>query len=164
VGNALHSAMEYLCFENCSSVEAVERELLRVKERGLLTDEQIKLVDPARIAVFFQTKIGQMLRSGIPYLREFKFSILDQGEHYGENLEGEQVLLQGVVDCALLETDGITIVDFKTDYVTDATIQQRAAHYAPQLEAYSEALSRIYELPVKRKLLYFFGMNRFVEV
>jgi len=164
VGNALHSAMQYLCFENCSSVEAVERELLRVKERGLLTDEQIKLVDPARIAVFFQTKIGQMLRSGIPYLREFKFSILDQGEHYGENLEGEQVLLQGVVDCALLETDGITIVDFKTDYVTDATIQQRAAHYAPQLEAYSEALSRIYELPVKRKLLYFFGMNRFVEV
>ena len=164
VGNALHSAMQYICYENCGSVKEVEAELLRLKQSGFLTDEQAQLVDSRKIASFFETDIGQMLRSGIPYLREFKFSILDRGEHYGEGLEGEQVLLQGVVDCAILEPDGITIVDFKTDYVTEATVMQRAAHYAPQLEAYSEALSRIYELPIKKKLLYFFGMNRYVEV
>ena len=164
VGNALHSAMQYLHYENCGSVEAVGKELIRLKESGFLSEEQILLIDPARIAAFFKTEIGKMLCNGIPYLREFKFSILDRGEHYGENLEGEQVLLQGVVDCALLEPDGITIVDFKTDYVTETTVGQRAEYYAPQLEAYSEALSRIYELPVKKKMLYFFGLDRFMEV
>lgn len=164
VGNALHSAMQYLRYENCGSADAVKRELHHLKDRGFLTEEQIRLVDAEKIARFFGTEIGKKLRSGIPYLREFKFSILDRGEHYGENLEGEQVLLQGVVDCALLEPDGITIVDFKTDYVTEDTIDRRAEHYRPQLEAYSEALGRIYEQPVKKKLLYFFGLNRYVEV
>jgi len=164
VGNALHSAMQYLRYENCGSVDDVNAELLRLKEKGFLTEEQVLLVDAVKIARFFTSEIGEKLRSGIPHLREFKFSILDRGEHYGDGLEGEQVLLQGVVDCALLEPDGIIIVDFKTDYVTETTITYRAEHYRPQLEAYSEALSRIYELPVKRKLLYFFGLNRYVEL
>ena len=164
VGSALHSAMQYLSYEKCDSVKSVNEELISLYQRGFLTEDQVRLVDASRISNFFSTPIGRKLRSGVPHLREFRFSILDRGEHYGENLEGEQVLLQGVVDCALLEDDGITIVDFKTDYVTEATVSQRAEHYRPQLEAYSEALGRIYELPVKKRLLYFFGLNRFVEV
>ena len=94
-------------------------------------------------------------------LREFKFSILDDAADYGEGLEGEQVLLQGVVDCALLEPDGITVVDFKTDYVTDDTVDSVTDHYAPQVQTYAEALSRIYKLPVKAKALYFFRIGQF---
>ena len=164
VGNAIHSAMQYLYYENCGSVEQVREELIRLTEIGYLNPEQARLVDAEKIATFFATEIGKKLRSGVPYLREFKFSILDQGEHYGEDLDGEKVLLQGVVDCALLEPDGIIIVDFKTDYVTDMTVHQRSEYYRPQLEAYSEALSRIYEMPVKKKLLYFFALNQYVEV
>ena len=80
------------------------------------------LVDCKKIAAFFATDIGQKLRSGTSCLREFKFSILDDGNHYGDGLEDEQVLLQGVVDCALLEADGITVLDFKTDFVTEDTV------------------------------------------
>ena len=74
------------------------------------------------------------------------------------------MLLQGVVDCAILEADGITVLDFKTDFVTDDTVDARADYYRPQVMAYAEALSRIYEMPVKASYLYFFRMNRFVEV
>ena len=74
------------------------------------------------------------------------------------------MLLQGVVDCALLESDGITILDFKSDRVTEQTIARRAELYRPQVETYAEALGRIYELPIKKKLLYFFHLNRFLEL
>ena len=164
VGNALHNAMQYIRYENCGSEEAVKEELNRLTEMGFLSMDQALLVDGEKIARFFRTEIGKQLRSGVSHLREFKFSILDRGEHYGEDLEGEQVLLQGVVDCAILEPDGITIVDFKTDRVTQDSVAQRAEHYRPQLEAYSEALSRIYELPVKKRLLYFFALDRYVEL
>ena len=119
-------------------------------------------MDCKQIAGFFETELGIKLPAGTPHLREFKFSILDRGEHYGDGLEGEQVLLQGVVDCALLEEDGITVLDFKTDSVTEETIEDRSAYYRPQLEAYSEALCRIYEKPVKARYLYFFRLNRFI--
>ena len=114
------------------------------------------MVDCGAIARFFETELGKKLASGGECLREFKFSILDDGRHYGQGLEGEQVLLQGVVDCALLEPDGITILDFKTDRVPVSGIPKAAERYRLQVQTYGEALSRIYEMPIKASFLYFF--------
>lgn len=164
VGSAIHAAMQYLRYEQCASISGVQQEIAWLIEKGYLTQEQGNLVNCERIATFFGTEIGTKLRTGTKYLREFKFSILDDGQYYGDGLEGEKVLLQGVVDCALLEEDGITIVDFKTDHVTEETIMDRADHYRPQIISYAEALSRIYEMPIKEKFLYFFQLNRFVKV
>ena len=163
-GSAMHAALQYLRYEACGSEDDVRQEIARLVEENYLTGEQGQVVDCRKIARFFQTDVGEKLRTGTPYLREFKFSILDDGRHYGEGLEGEQVLLQGVVDCALLEDDGITIVDFKTDRVTEETVASVAGRYRLQVETYAEALSRIYEKPIKRRSLYFFALGRFVEV
>ena len=163
-GSAIHAALQYVRYENCSSTEDVSKEIARLVEKRFLTEEQGKLVNCQKIARFFATEIGRKLRTGTSYLREFKFSILDDGRHYGEGLEGERVLLQGVVDCALLEEDGITVVDFKTDNVTEETLPAVTERYRPQVQTYGEALSRIYEMPIKAKYLYFFRLDRFVEV
>ena len=163
-GNAIHNALQYIRYENCLDIPAVQTEIDRLVQEGLLSREQADLVDCRQIADFFATHIGKKLVHGTSHLREFKFSILDDGSHYGNGLEGEQVLLQGVVDCALLEEDGITVVDFKTDAVTEETISSRAEIYRSQVEVYAEALSRIYEMPVKEKYLYFFRLGRFVAI
>lgn len=163
-GNAMHAVLQYLKYENCGDVPAVSAEVQRLVAAGFLTQEQAALVNPEKLARFFQTEPGKKLRSGAPCLREFKFSILDDGRHYGEGLEGEQVLLQGVVDCAILEQEGITVIDFKTDRVTEETIRSTASRYSLQVQTYADALSRIYEMPVKRKLLYFFALDTFVEL
>ncbi len=164
VGTAIHSAMQYLDYRVCSDEAAIQREVSRLEEQGFLSAEQAELVDCGMLARFFASDAGEKLRSGVPYLREFKFSILDDGSHYGEGLEGEQVLLQGVVDCAILEEDGITILDFKTDRVTEETLPDLVDRYGPQVSTYAEALSRIYEMPVKEQYLYFFRLDRFVPV
>ena len=121
------------------------------------------MVRAEKIAAFFASELGQKLRSGY-VVREFKFSILEDGECYDPALTGEQVLLQGVVDCALLEDDGITVLDFKTDYVTAETMADTAERYRAQLETYANAMTRIYEMPVKKRLLYFFHVGQFVVI
>ena len=68
------------------------------------------------------------------------------------------------MDCALLEEDGILVLDFKTDHVTEDTLTRTAEEYSLQVQTYAEALSRIYRMPVKGKYLYFFRLNRFVQV
>lgn len=163
-GSAMHAALQYLKYENCGDVQAVTAEIQRLVTEGFLTREQGMLVNSEKLARFFQTEPGRKLRSGAPCLREFKFSILDDGRHYGEGLEGEQVLLQGVVDCALSEPDGITVIDFKTDRVTEETVSAAADRYRLQVQTYADALSRIYEMPVKRKMLYFFSLDAFIEL
>ena len=121
-------------------------------------------MDCNKIAAFFATELGKKLCKSDNVLREFKFSILDAGSKYVPGMDAEEVLLQGVVDCALIESDGITIVDFKTDRVSESTLFQTAEQYRSQVMAYANALERIYEMPVKSAQLYFFRKNRFIPV
>lgn len=158
-GSAVHTFLQYVNYQACENAEGVASEVRRLEESRFLTAEQASMIDSKKVAAFFETDIGRKLRSGTQYLREFKFSILDDGERYGDGLEGEKVLLQGVVDCALVEEDGITVVDFKTDYVTPETVSLLADRYRPQVQTYAHALERIYGKPVKESYLFLFHLG-----
>jgi ATP-dependent helicase/nuclease subunit A len=163
-GSAVHTVLQYISLSNCSNEAEIREEVQRLVSRKLLTSDQAEMVDCGAIAAFFDTEVGRILRSGVPIVREFKFSILDDGIHYAPGLEKEQVLLQGVVDCAILADDGITVIDFKTDAVTEQTLPQLVARYTPQVQTYVQALHRIYGKPIKEALLYFFDLNCFVNI
>ena len=150
--------------ENCVSESGVAQEVDRLVQERFLTADMGKKVNCGKLAAFFQSELGQKLRASDNVLREFKFSILDDGENFDPSLKDEKILLQGVVDCALIEEDGITVVDFKTDYVTAEMLPEKISHYRPQVQAYANALERIYQLPVKAALLYFFRIEEFVSV
>jgi len=162
-GNAIHGCMQYLDYAACTDVAAVETEIQRLVQERYISAEQGKLARADKIATFFATDFGRKLRTG-DVVREFKFSILEDGASYDSALSGEQVLLQGVVDCALIEPDGITVLDFKTDYVTEETVTAVVERYRPQVEAYAAAMGRIYERKVKKAMLYFFAVDKFVDV
>jgi ATP-dependent helicase/nuclease subunit A len=163
-GTAMHQCLQYIRYAACTDENGVKQEVYRLVQEQFLSQEQADMVDCGKIAAFFATDLGQKLRRSENVLREFKFSILDDGRNYDPALAGEQILLQGVVDCALIEEDGITVVDFKTDRVTEQILPERAAHYRPQVLAYASALERIYQKPVRETLLYFFHMDRLVSI
>ncbi len=163
-GTAVHSFLQYASYAACREPGDAARELERLVQGGFLTDEQARLVDCRRIAAFFRGALGQKLLRSKQVLREFKFSILEDGGDSDPALAGEQILLQGVVDCAIVEPEGITVIDFKTDYVTEETLPQRAEHYRPQVLAYAKALERIYETKVRSAVLYFFRLDRAVPI
>jgi ATP-dependent helicase/nuclease subunit A len=142
----------------------VKFELEKMVESGLLTQLQADVISTDQLVSFFTSELGLKIRECENVLREFKFSILDDSAKYSPDVNGEQVLLQGVVDCALIESDGITIIDFKTDHVTEATLSEKAEQYQHQICAYAQALCRIYELPIKEMYLYFFRVDHAVRV
>ena len=76
----------------------------------------------------------------------------------------DQILLQGVVDCALIDDDGITVVDFKSDRVSEDSLDFVADKYREQVAIYAEALSKIYQLPIKKAMLYFLRLGKFVTI
>ena len=164
-GTALHLVMQFLDFDRAETREGAAAEIRRLVERQLITPEQGEAADPARVAAFFAAPLGQeLLRSGSVH-REFKFSILvPAGDYYPQAGAGEEVLLQGVVDCWFETLEGITVLDFKTDWVTDRTLRARAEEYRPQLTAYSRALEEITGKRVRRRVLWFFSLDRPVEL
>lgn len=161
-GTATHLVMQHLPLEEDTDVGAVVEDLAA---RRFLTREQAEAVDQAAVRRFLASPLASELRKADRVEREFRFSLLMPGEKYFPELDGgEEVLLQGVVDLFAVRDGGVTVVDFKTDYVTEDTLPEKIAHYRPQLEAYSAALERILELPVKHRILYFFCAGQAVEV
>ncbi|MBQ4551052.1 MAG: helicase-exonuclease AddAB subunit AddA [Oscillospiraceae bacterium] len=157
-GVAMHTVMQYVRFDSCTTPGGLEQEIQRLARARIIPEEFAPRLERSAILAFFETDIGRKLMTE-KHIREFKFSILEDA-----GIEGEKILLQGVVDCALVEEDGITVVDFKTDYVTEETLPEVIARYRPQVDTYSRALERIYETRVKGTYLYFFHLKRLVAV
>ena len=164
-GTALHMVMQYLDFARTNTLEEIQEEIARLVARQFITPQQGEAVDGERVLAFFQSPLGQRLVASRQMEREFKFSMLvPAADYYPDAEAGEEVLLQGVVDCWFEEADGtVTVVDFKTDRVTEHTVEARAREYRPQLEAYSRALSQALGLPVGRCVLWFFALGRDVS-
>lgn len=157
-GTATHLFLQFADHAACVDAAGIGAELSRLSREEFLTREQAEAVDREQVLAFFRADLGKWLLSRREVHREFKFSLLvDAGKWYPE-AAGEQTMLQGVVDCFVVEEDGITVLDFKTDRVPDPE------KYRGQLSAYGDALTRIYGLPVKEKLLYFFSCGKVFSV
>ena len=74
----------------------------------------------------------------------------------------EEILIQGMADCAFEENGVLHIVDYKTDRVHTAA--ELCDRYAPQLEIYAYALSRSLGLPIGSCLLYSFALDEVIPV
>lgn len=163
-GTATHLAMQYIRYEHCDSLEGVRDELARLKRERFLTEQQLDAVAPETLWAFFSSELGEGVRTAENIVREFKFSVFMDAGVLDPEAKGEQVMLQGVTDCCILEPDGFTVIDYKTDRVAQGAEARLADYYRGQLEAYGTALSRVFGLPVKQRLLYFFATGTFREV
>lgn len=162
-GTATHLFMQFVRYECCTSGEGIRAELERLVQERFLTKMQAEAVDCARIERLFTGEFGMRILRAQNVRREFKFSILTDAGVYDAAAQGEQVMLQGVVDCFWEEADALVIVDFKTDRIFKDP-EEKAAEYAPQLEAYAQALARIFQKRVREKYLYFFDCDCAVQV
>jgi ATP-dependent helicase/nuclease subunit A len=163
-GNAFHAYVQYVNFDNCLDAAGVEAETTRLLQAGILTQCQSEAIRSEDILTFVYSPLGVRMRQSKNILREFKFSILDDSAKYTPGTNGESVLLQGVVDCALIEPEGITIIDFKTDQVNDDNLMAKVEEYRHQVRTYAHALSRIFELPILEIYLYFSRINQAIQV
>ena len=163
-GTAIHLALQYLDFSEESDEVGVRAQLEAMRVQRKLTDEQVEAVDVRAIVRFLQSPLAERIRASKQVEREYRFSLLRPVRDFAVVNSDDEVLLQGVVDCFFEEDGELVVVDFKTDRVTRAQLEERAEHYRPQLEAYSMALSRVTGKRVKEKLLYFFSAGEEVRL
>lgn len=156
-GTAMHAALQFLDFSTPAEEGAVRAAVRSMEERRLLTPEQALAVDAAALTRFLQSPLCARIRAaGERARREYRFSLLESAARFvPEASAGDEILLQGVVDCFFEEDGALVVVDFKTDRIAPDALVERAEHYRPQLEAYSLALAQVIGKPVKEKILYF---------
>lgn len=163
-GTATHLALRYLDLGALSTPEAAREAVDRLAAAGKLSEREAAAVDAAGLCRFALSPLGRRIAAAPRVLREFPFALLCPAERFFPGAEGEELLLQGVIDCCLIEPDGAVIVDYKTDRVAPGEAPERAKRYAAQLDTYAWAVSRITGLEVKAKIVYFLRAGEAVEL
>ena len=163
-GTATHLALRYLELGALTTPEAAREAVDRLAAAGKLSAREAAAGDAAGLCRFALSPLGRRIAAAPRVLREFPFALLCPAERFFPGAEGEELLLQGVVDCCLIEPDGAVIVDYKTDRIAPEAAPERAKRYAAQLETYAWAVSRITGLAVKAKIVYFLQPGEAVEL
>ena len=163
-GTALHLVMQDLDFFCEPNEQSVRAQIEAMRAQRKLTEEQAKAADVHAIVRFLRSDLAVRIRKSEQVEREYRFSLLRPVRDFSSLDADDSVLLQGVVDCFFEEDGELVVVDFKTDHVSCAQLDERAEHYRPQLEAYSMALTRVMGKKVKEKVLYFFSAGEEVRL
>ena len=163
-GTALHLVMQDLDFFCEPNEQSVRAQIEAMRAQRKLTEEQAKAADAYAIVRFLRSDLAARIRKSKQVEREYRFSLLRPVRDFSSLDADDSVLLQGVVDCFFEEDGELVVVDFKTDHVSCAQLDERAEHYRPQLEAYSMALTRVMGKKVKEKVLYFFSAGEEVRL
>ena len=128
-----------------------------------MSQDEAKLVSVPVLAAFCQSNLGRRMAMSPELHREYPFTVLlSGGEPLPEIEAGEQVLIQGVIDCLFREDDAWILVDYKSDRLERADAFRR--RYAVQLALYKRAVEQITHWPVKEMYIYSLHLQKEIRL
>ena len=137
VGNAYHKAMELINFD-----APFKSEWERIKDSFDIE----KFVDKERLQTA-HTVVGEFVK-GKKCLKEQQFMYKN----------GDNMLIQGVIDLLVIDGKNFVVVDYKTSKAE--TIE--SGIYDSQLKVYCDACSKILKLKPLQPLVYSFSAGKFI--
>ena len=188
-GTAYHAVMEHLVFPGAGAGENLPAEdgkeeaaapghtedaltenaagqIRALARRGILADREADAVNPADIAAFLQSALGQRMTQAAErgeLVREQAFVLEVPASEIRPEWPGDEpVFVQGIIDAFFYEGEEIVLVDYKTDRVRSG--RQLYDDYKVQLDSYAEALERVTGRRVKERWLWSFCLTEAVRV
>ncbi len=158
IGTALHLFLQ--CADYASARESLDGEIKRLVDNHFISSEAAQAMDREKLRVFLAGPLAErMIERGT--IREYEFldelpanDVMRDGVDYGD----EKVLIQGIADCLIPESDGYVLVDYKSDRVADP--QKLIDRYSEQLRLYRNAIEKRTGKPVKQCIIYSLHLGR----
>jgi ATP-dependent helicase/nuclease subunit A len=171
-GTAHHRALQLIKIENLRGktgkelLKEIESQLDTFANRLLMTTEERDAVSAGTLAKFYESSLGRRVLAAISPMRERNFNVLLPAEtaltpNEARGATGD-LLVQGTIDLCFMENGGWVLVDYKTSRATD--LEDIARRYAPQLNLYALALSRITGIEVLEKYICLVGQGDIIAM
>ncbi len=166
IGSAHHLFLQHIDLARAGSLVDLHNEAERLVDEAQLNPAQAAALDFDALLHFWQSTAGQQVRAQarfvhreMPFTARFTLQQLSELGFTPTAAPDEFVIVQGVVDLAVLRAQSISILDFKTDSFHRADLDAKVREYAPQLKLYASALGRIYARPVEQVDLHFLTLG-----
>jgi len=160
-GTALHTFMQFADF--AAAEKSPLAEIARLTRLRYITEKQAAAIDPRKVSAFFAGPLYKRIK-GSPWVRrELRFLRSVPAAEFGfDAAPDDLVAVQGVADCVFEEAGGLTVADYKTDYVEAP--EELVARYGDQLRLYKRLLTEALGRSVTRAVIWSFRFGQEIEV
>ncbi len=163
-GTVIHSILQHADFENLR--KNPEEEIQRAADNGFITQSQADQTDVRYLKAFTDSDIFRRAAASSRMERERKFLVrisdLELENEYFRKFSGTDCMVQGIIDMYFEEDDGLVLVDYKTDNVSD--MNTLVENYGLQLELYRGALEKTENKKVKQTVIYSLWLSQTAEI
>ncbi len=163
-GSAVHVVMQRVNLQDALTEDSLRVQINQLTARHILTEAQAEAVDTAAIAAFFRTKLGRRLGKAEEVWRELNFSMMVDANRLYPEITGEQIFVQGVIDCLFRDAAGTVLIDYKTDQAGTGIAPERQQAYRQQITIYAEAATQLLRHPVTEAYLYFLATQELIKL
>ena len=134
-------------------------------EKGILSKNEACAISLKKIMTFFESELGNRAISADEQgslRKEQAFNLLLE-------YNGEEVMVQGIIDCYFEEGDEVVLVDYKTNRIDpekdfDTEAMRMKNLYRQQLSLYKQAVELATSKQVKQSYLYLLSAEKEIEV
>ena len=176
-GTATHLFLQFCDFGNAEKY-GVKVELSRLVEKRFIAPQVAELINISQIEKFFESDFYKLFKGAKRTYREQRFNILlpashfTQDEDFKNEIEQEEILVQGVIDLFFEDENGnIILCDYKTDHLTNEELkdamlvaEKMKARHGKQLEYYAMAVERLIGRPPQKIFIYSLPLGEAVEI
>lgn len=146
-GIATHMLLQFCDLDRLRR-NGARAELKILRDKGFLSEKDASLVRIREADAFAHSRLIEDMLSADRLYREFRFNVKLPAEDFTQDPEqrllykGEHVLVQGVIDCLYVDSDGdYHLIDYKTDRLTPEEKADKALAQAKLKAAHSLQLS-----------------------
>lgn len=169
VGTWTHEFFQRLDLSQPCDLAGLRAQLTEMTQAGVFTDSESAAINIESMVWFFETPLGQRLRSkSTRVLREWPFVLGVNPANYDPAItrrdRDDVMLVRGMVDCLFDDGSSWELLDYKTDAVGGEAMQARAELYRGQLAIYASAVEAVWRKPVRHRWLVFLTARQIVEV
>lgn len=181
LGTLLHVFFRYLdltAARRQPELNEIRRQLDLMAESGMLTETEKDALTAFEneFLNFIQSDLADEMAKAAgrpdPQLhQEMPFTlVLPAAQVYNDSAglgPDDKVLVQGIIDCWFMQSDGITLVDYKSDRLTtDPHLCQLELErrYSPQMNYYARAIEAATGKKVVRRLIWLIRQSRIVAL
>ena len=176
-GIATHTVMQFCDFVRMKR-DGIKKELDRLLLLEFISEEDIKRVRTDELERFLSSPLFDEITGGAKLYRELRFNAKLPAEKFAADpdrkaaLSGNEVLVQGVIDCIIEKDDGsLHLIDYKTDRLTKEELKNptlaeerlRKSHTL-QLSYYCDAIKTMFGKMPDKVGVYSLHLGREVEI
>lgn len=167
-GTAVHRFLECFDFGREDILESLDEQIVQMLSNHRLTDEQAQLISRKKMRRFLANPIalrmaaadakGKLYREKAFVMGDTPEQLFGGGKEKEIENDSKLLLIQGIIDVFFEEDDGVVLLDYKTDKVTEE--RELVLRYQKQLQLYAAAIERTGKRKVKEVYLYSFALDK----